>query len=210
MCAYRVIGLGILLSAFAFGGACENPASAPAKQPAVPRADYESWVSIGVVGGTDTKTQNRVRRILNASAIDCLIEGSVVYGVRVPPENRDRATTILKADAAENGYWIEFADGTRPPRKADLQAKAGWEKALAAVRPGMDRKQLIDQLKELGVVGGCSESRNQAGKLLSGRYTLDADWDLDVEFAAGQKIKSARIVTSIPFTPSGGSSRITK
>jgi len=92
-----------------------------------------------------------------------VIEGSVVYGVRVPAKDKDRATAILKADAAERGYWIGFADGSRPPRKVDLQAKARWEKALAHVKPGMDRQQLMNLLESLEVMGGSSESQTQAG-----------------------------------------------
>ncbi len=68
----------------------------------------QKFVSIAVVGGTDSTTQAHIVSLLKVSSIDSYTEGSAVYGVFVPSQDTARATKILKADAATKKYWIEF------------------------------------------------------------------------------------------------------
>lgn len=98
-------------------------------------------------------------------------------------------------------------------RKVDLEVRARWEKALAPVlpglswehlkamsyvRPGVSRQQLIDQLTLCGA-GGWSETDDNAGNPVSCIYQLDADWQLNVNFAPGEMVETARIEPQIHF-----------
>ncbi len=63
--------------------------------------DYARYVS---VGGIDPQAAQRVISLLDEHGIPSIVEGSMVYGVSVPPAHAEQALALLKADAAEGGY----------------------------------------------------------------------------------------------------------
>lgn len=69
--------------------------------------DYESFVHVAAINA-DTKNATHVEAVLKENGIPCTIEGSVAYGVSVPPRQKEAATRILRADAKKRGYWIAF------------------------------------------------------------------------------------------------------
>lgn len=92
-----------------------TPAS-PATQP-TPNAGSHAlvFVHIAVIYSKDG---DQVERLLEGNSIRSAIEGSVVYGVSVRPEDRDKAIELLKADAAKRGYWIRFSQASIVPAPA--------------------------------------------------------------------------------------------
>jgi hypothetical protein len=76
------------------------------------RADEQSkqvladkFVPIAVI---EPKMAEHVQSLLEGNRIPTVIEGSLVYGVSVPPARKDRAIRVLRADAANHGYWVKF------------------------------------------------------------------------------------------------------
>jgi hypothetical protein len=65
--------------------------------------DTEGWVS---VGDTHWTCADRVRNVLGANGIYCIIEGSVSYYILVAPEDVDRAKEILRQDVQKNPYYL--------------------------------------------------------------------------------------------------------
>jgi hypothetical protein len=70
--------------------------------------DYTKFVSIAGING-DPKLVKHVEGVLHAVGITAIIEGSVVYGISVPPDRRPEAIEVLRKDAAQHKYWIEFS-----------------------------------------------------------------------------------------------------
>jgi hypothetical protein len=71
-------------------------------------AQETKFISIAVVGGTDTKTQNHIAAILGSRGIQNYTMGSAVEGVFVPQQDANRAKAILQEDAKQGSYWIDF------------------------------------------------------------------------------------------------------
>ena len=63
------------------------------------------FVSIAAI---DPSCADHVRTVLERAGIESIIEGSVVYGVSVPPGEELRAVSLLRADSAAQQYWIQF------------------------------------------------------------------------------------------------------
>ncbi|MCE9553245.1 MAG: hypothetical protein K8T91_07695 [Planctomycetes bacterium] len=82
-----------------FESAVISAATQPTSKP-----DYASFVHVAVI---DPKQAVPVQKLLESNGIPNVIEGSVAYGVSVSPKDRDRAITLLKADAAQRGYWMQ-------------------------------------------------------------------------------------------------------
>lgn len=66
----------------------------------------DDWSFVAAVGGGDRITHTHVQSLLKRHGIECLIEGSVVYGVSVPKKNYDRAVEVLKEDLKIHRYSI--------------------------------------------------------------------------------------------------------
>lgn len=67
--------------------------------------DYEKYVSAAVI---DPKRAEYVRKLLEEASIPSIVEGSVVYGVSVPPDKKEQAIKLLRTDAATEGYQVMF------------------------------------------------------------------------------------------------------
>ena len=67
--------------------------------------DYESFVHVAAI---DPKRSEHVTALLEANGIPNVIEGSVVYGVSVPPAKKQEAIAVLKADSEKEKYYIKF------------------------------------------------------------------------------------------------------
>jgi hypothetical protein len=91
----------VLLSLLTLGvGSCAHQ---PSPQAATP--DYSKFVHVAVI---DPKMADHVDQVLKRAGIQPIIDGSVVYGVSVPPGTESRATSLLRADSASQKYWIRF------------------------------------------------------------------------------------------------------
>ena len=66
--------------------------------------NFDNFVGIATI---DPSYHARVRRLLEGNGIKTIIEGSVVYGVSVPPQHQKVALSLLRNDAAARGYWIQ-------------------------------------------------------------------------------------------------------
>lgn len=67
--------------------------------------DYDKFVPIAAI---DPATADHVSQFLEQNGIETIIEGSVVYGVSVAPDQESRARSLLQADSAAGKYWIQF------------------------------------------------------------------------------------------------------
>ena len=67
--------------------------------------DYSKFVSIAAIS---PESADHVLWILERAGIEPIIEGSVIYGVSVPPGAESRAISLLRADSAAQKYWIQF------------------------------------------------------------------------------------------------------
>jgi hypothetical protein len=67
--------------------------------------DYKTFV---VVAAVDPAKSDHVTKLLHANGIPNVVEGSVVYGVSVPPSKKDKAIAVLKADSRKHAYYIKF------------------------------------------------------------------------------------------------------
>jgi hypothetical protein len=51
---------------------------------------------------------DRVNALLEEHGIKSFIEGSIVYGVSVPSDQKSRALSLIRADAADRRYWVQL------------------------------------------------------------------------------------------------------
>ena len=70
--------------------------------------DIKDWKGIAGVSGTDRITQIHITNLLLSHDIESVMEGSVVYGVSVPPAKTEKATKLLRSDAPKGGYYVFF------------------------------------------------------------------------------------------------------
>jgi hypothetical protein len=71
-------------------------------------AEMKDWEGIAGVGGTDRITQIHITNLLLSHDIESGMEGSVVYGISVPPDKAEQASQLLHADARKIGYYVWF------------------------------------------------------------------------------------------------------
>ena len=67
--------------------------------------DHEKYVCIAAI---DPAWAEHVHKLLDNSDIPNLVEGSIAYGVSVPPPKKDEALRILKEDVEKQGYWARL------------------------------------------------------------------------------------------------------
>ncbi len=65
--------------------------------------DYDKFVGVGAI---DPSQSSHVTELLDSHRIPNLVEGSVVYGIAVPPENAEQAKEILTKDSKKVGYQL--------------------------------------------------------------------------------------------------------
>ena len=68
-----------------------------------------TYVIIGSVAPGDS---GFVKRALDAEHIASIVEGSVMYGIKVEHDDRDRAEKVLKEDSRRKGYSITWSSAT--------------------------------------------------------------------------------------------------
>jgi hypothetical protein len=66
----------------------------------------DDWSFVATVGGVDRITHTHVQSLLKRYGIECLIEGSVVYGISVPEKKYAQAVKLLKQDLKKRHYNI--------------------------------------------------------------------------------------------------------
>jgi hypothetical protein len=88
-----------LLGLVAVGCAEGDRADLPANR------DYNKYVHVAAV---EPAWAEHVEAVLAKAGIPSVVEGSRVYGVRVPPGKKEQAVAILKADVAKHGYRAVF------------------------------------------------------------------------------------------------------
>jgi hypothetical protein len=71
-------------------------------------ADLEQWKGIAGISGTDRISVIHITNLLLSHGIKSAIEGSVIYGVSVPPAQAELASQLLRTNAAKLGYYIWF------------------------------------------------------------------------------------------------------
>jgi hypothetical protein len=98
-----LLWLMAVVAAFCGGAAWQRVA---AWQRRTTPLDYDKFVQIAVIG--DPSYAGRVSSVLGRNGIEAIIEGSVVYGVSVPPGTELQAIQLLRADSAAQKYWIQF------------------------------------------------------------------------------------------------------
>lgn len=113
-------------------------AAATTPPPLSPEEAAADVVWMASVGGTDSITQTHIHNLLARSGITSLMEGSVAYGVGVPPKDYERAWRILKADSEKMGYYIIFGGQNARKEVREPQwktTKVGLDYASALARP---------------------------------------------------------------------------
>lgn len=96
----------VVLAASVFLCACSSKTATPG------RGDPRSFVGIAAI---DPAKAEHVTRLLESNGIPSVVEGSVVYGVAIPPSMKDKAITILKADSDKQGYYVKFSSSSLNP-----------------------------------------------------------------------------------------------
>ena len=91
-------------------GGCRSAEDSSAGPPALTASqEAQKWVSVATVSGSDWITITHVTSLLEKEGIAAFAEGSVLYGVCVPPGDYEEAWEVLRKDSAERGYWIALA-----------------------------------------------------------------------------------------------------
>jgi hypothetical protein len=78
--------------------------------------NYDTFQSVGAIY---PDRANHVTVLLDSHRIPNIVEGSVIYGVSVPPEHVTTAIKILSADSKQQGYRFDqiFIDNRSQPKK---------------------------------------------------------------------------------------------
>ena len=87
-----------------------------------------NWVSVAAIRSDDASGVI-VQKALAAAKIPAIIGGSLVYGVRVPKRDQERAIRILRDDARRHGYWIR-CNWSGPPGPPILGGEC-WARGCA-------------------------------------------------------------------------------
>lgn len=73
-------------------------------------AEVKDWKSIGAVSGIDPIAQIHITNLLLSHEIESAMEGSLMYGVLVPPENAEKAVELLRTDALKLRYRVRLGN----------------------------------------------------------------------------------------------------
>jgi len=71
-------------------------------------ADLQDWKWIASISGNDKISEIHVTNLLLSHGIKSVVEGSVLYGISVPPANAEQASQLLRTDARKLGYGVWF------------------------------------------------------------------------------------------------------
>ena len=172
-----VVSVLLLLSTPVYAGA-QGP------QPKPPRAnkhkggvwDEHEWVGIGVVNPRDI---GAVHRALGRVGIESIVDGSVVYGIRVRRADRTKAIETLRKDSRRKGYWIKLNQPDRAKHsemKPDrlirvIEAMPTMQELLHCTYNGRDWLKLQHAMLTLGLKAASvsDASLRAAEKIIRGR-----------------------------------------
>jgi len=97
----------IILAMFTFS--CNNQSEEDSSSEKIKslynNVDYESFVGVAAINPSESE---RISNLLHQNEIPNIIEGSVVYGISVPPNLKVKAIKLLKKDAESKKYYIKF------------------------------------------------------------------------------------------------------
>jgi hypothetical protein len=98
----------------------------------VAAADVKDWKGIAGVSGTDRITHIHITNLLLSHDIESVMEGSVIYGVSVPPAKAEQATKLLRTDAQKSGYYVWFGsnDVVRAAERKAIVSRISVSSAL--------------------------------------------------------------------------------
>jgi hypothetical protein len=102
------LAIALMVEVFAVGSEAILRVSGPAvsKRKSDLYANQDSkYVGVAAI---DPKWAQHVQTLLERNGIPNIVEGSVAYGVSVPPDKKERAVELLQADVARHGYWARF------------------------------------------------------------------------------------------------------
>ncbi|MCY3018518.1 MAG: hypothetical protein NTW87_05745, partial [Planctomycetota bacterium] len=118
----------------------------------------EGWSLVATIGGNDRITHAHLDSLLRAHGVDCVIEGSIVYGVSVPTARQAEAISLIKEDLRERKYDITLhADG----KELTFSVPDGdWRTS----EPGLKHADLL-------AGGGCAASTDLGALLRTPRVT---------------------------------------
>jgi hypothetical protein len=94
--------------------------------------DYDKYVHVAAV---EPAWAGHVQSLLEKGGIPSVVEGSRSYGVRVPPDKKEQAMTILRADAAKHGYRAVF-----PTPEPFLGVPEDRARTIEDEHPGVDSR----------------------------------------------------------------------
>ena len=88
---------------------------------------------VATISAIDRITDIHIRNLLRSNGISSTSEGSVIYGIEVPPGQTNEAIRILKSDAQLRGYQIRFGknDVTKKVEKKRILSELRVEEVLA-------------------------------------------------------------------------------
>jgi hypothetical protein len=90
-------------------------------------AEAEDWKCVASISGMDKISEIHIINLLQSHGIKSVIEGSLAYGILVPPAKAELASQMLRTNAAKLGYMVWFGSN-------DL-VRAAEPKQLIARRP---------------------------------------------------------------------------
>ncbi len=97
-----IVAVGVCLSL----GTCTAPNTSLGNRVTLYEGvDYRSFVSVAAI---DPAKAKHVTTLLDTNGVPNLVEGSVVYGVSVPPAMKEKAIALLKADSQRKNTFIRF------------------------------------------------------------------------------------------------------
>jgi hypothetical protein len=71
-------------------------------------AEVQDWKWVACISGMDKISEIHIINLLQSHGIKSVIEGSLAYGISVPPTNAELASQVLRTNAAKLGYMVWF------------------------------------------------------------------------------------------------------
>ncbi len=71
-------------------------------------AEVQDWKCVASISGMDKISEIHINNLLQSHGIKSVIEGSLAYGISVPPARAELASQVLRTNAAKLGYMVWF------------------------------------------------------------------------------------------------------
>ena len=101
----RILAVVALAACLSMGACTPKTMTHGSREELYKGVDYDSFVHVAAI---DPARVKHVIALLEANGIPNVVEGSVVYGVSVPPAKKEKAIALLKADSEKEKYHIKF------------------------------------------------------------------------------------------------------